>query len=129
MSEALGPEFVLCSEEPMQEHPMPDDIAAPEPVRLTVADATFEEIVRRLGAPGTRVVVEDGGVPVAAVISPADLARFSHYEAERARRLVVIDEARAAFDDVPPDELEAEVANALAEARAERRRASTAPGS
>lgn len=103
---------------------MPEHTLEIHTISLASAPARWEQIVRQLVGGGARVVVEDGGVPVAAIISPADLARFSQYEAERARRLAVIDEARAAFADVPPDEVEAEIARALTEVRAEQRRQS-----
>jgi AbrB family looped-hinge helix DNA binding protein len=41
----------------------------------------------------------------------------------------VLDEMREAFKDVPPDEIEREVAKAVAEVRAERRGAVQSPGS
>jgi hypothetical protein len=40
---------------------------------------------------------------------------------------VVIDELRAAFKDVPPEEIEREVARSIAEERARRRRATPRP--
>jgi hypothetical protein len=42
-------------------------------------------------------------------------------EAERAERFKVLDEIRAAFKDVPADEIEREVAKAVAEVREEKR--------
>jgi prevent-host-death family protein len=68
-----------------------------------------------------RVIVEKSGIPVAAIISAQDLARFTRMEAERAERFKVIDRTRAAFADVPDEELEREVVQAVAEARAELR--------
>lgn len=69
----------------------------------------------------TRLLVEKSGVPVAAIVSPDDLWRLVQLDAERGERFKVIDEWRAAFRDVPPDEIEREAARTLAEARAERR--------
>jgi hypothetical protein len=56
---------------------------------------------------------------VAAIISARDLERFNRWEAQRGRDFAVIDEAREAFKDVPPEEIEREVAKAIAEVRAE----------
>ncbi len=71
----------------------------------------------------TRVVLEKAGIPVAALVSPEDLERLRRYDAQRDEDFQVIDRMRAAFADVPDEELERAVAAALAEARAARRAA------
>lgn len=68
-----------------------------------------------------RIIIEKSGIPVAALISIADLQRLDRYDADRAADFAVLEEIGAAFKDVPPDELEREVAKALAEAREEMR--------
>jgi antitoxin (DNA-binding transcriptional repressor) of toxin-antitoxin stability system len=69
----------------------------------------------------TRVVVEKSGIPVAAFISMDDLRRFVQLELERAERFAVIDRAREAFQDVPPDEIERETDRIIARDRAAER--------
>ncbi len=69
----------------------------------------------------TRVVLEKAGIPVAALVSPQDLERLRRYDAEREADFAVLDRIGAAFADVPDEELEREVANAVAQARAELR--------
>ncbi len=66
----------------------------------------------------TRLLVEKSGIPVAAIISAQDLERFLRYEAERAERLKVIDRMRNAFKDIPGEDLEVQINQAVAEARA-----------
>jgi prevent-host-death family protein len=78
---------------------------------------TLNQVARRQ----TRVLVEKAGIPVAAIVSADDLERLRRYDAERAADFAVIDRLRAAFQDVPDEELEREVTKAVAEARAERR--------
>ncbi len=68
-----------------------------------------------------RVVLEKAGIPVAALVSTEDLERLKRCDAERAADFAVLDRIGAAFADVPADELEREVAKALAEVRAEMR--------
>lgn len=68
-----------------------------------------------------RVLVEDDGGPVAAIISATDFEKLIQFEAERERDFAVVGEMNAAFADVPFDEIEAEAAKALAEVRAEMR--------
>ncbi|HYN89313.1 MAG TPA: type II toxin-antitoxin system prevent-host-death family antitoxin [Ardenticatenaceae bacterium] len=69
----------------------------------------------------TRVVVEKSGIPVAAIISADDLARFQHLEEQRQRDFQALEASWEAFDDVPPEELEREVARAIAAVRQENR--------
>lgn len=67
-----------------------------------------------------RVLVEKSGIPVAGIVSAEDLNRLDRLDRERAERFQVIDEMRAAFQDVPLAEIEREAARSLAEVRAER---------
>jgi prevent-host-death family protein len=68
-----------------------------------------------------RVIVEKNGTPVAAIITADDLRRLTWMEADRRERFKGLDRLREAFKDVPPDEIEAEVAQALADVRQENR--------
>lgn len=78
----------------------------------------------------SRVLVQKGGIPVAAIISVDDLKRFQRVERERAARFKVIAEGWEAFRNVDLGDVDAEVAKAVAEARADLRveRESAAPG-
>lgn len=69
---------------------------------------------------GKRILIDRAGVPVAALISAEDLRRFEQLERERERRFETLDRSWAAFEGVPFDEIESEVAKAVAEVRAER---------
>lgn len=66
-----------------------------------------------------RVIVERSGSPIAALVSADDFLRWSQWDEQRRARLEVIDRMRAAFADVPTEEIEQEVEKALAEVRAE----------
>ena len=81
----------------------------------------FSQLLNRVSRRETRVVVEKSGVPVAAIISAQDLEELARFEAQREKDFAIIDEIRAAFKDVPDEELEREVARAVAEARAKLR--------
>lgn len=93
-----------------------------EPVTQTIEASEvrqrWSDLLDNVDREETRVIVERSGVPVAAIISAGDLERFKHLEAERAERFRVIDEMRAAFKDVPPEQIESEVAEVIAEVRA-----------
>ncbi len=91
-------------------------------LKASEARQHFSQILNRVFRGETRVVVEKSGIPVAAIISAADLRRFTQWEAERARRFKALDEIRKAFRDVPDEELEREVERAITTAREELRR-------
>jgi prevent-host-death family protein len=105
-----------------------------EPITRTMkaseARQNFSQLLNQVFRGETRVVVEKSGIPVAAIISAQDLEEFRRFEAEREKDFAIIDEIRAAFKDVPDEELEREVTRAVAEARAklreEARRGATA---
>jgi len=67
----------------------------------------------------SRVVVQKGGIPVAAIIAADDLKRFQRFEQERAERFKVIEEGWEAFRNIDLGNVDAEVAKAVAEARAD----------
>jgi prevent-host-death family protein len=98
---------------------------APEPQTQTTkaseARQQFSRLLNQVFRKQTRVIVEKSGIPVAALISTADLDRLTRFERERAERFQALDASRAAFRDVPDEELEQEVARAVAEARQELR--------
>ena len=78
-------------------------------------------IVTEVNRNGTRVLIERSGIPVAAIISAADLDRFVRYEQARAERFKVIEEIREAFKDVPDEEIEWETDRIVARIRTENR--------
>ncbi len=70
----------------------------------------------------TRVVVEKSGIPVAAVISAADLERLTKLEEQRERNFAILDEIGEKFKNVPTQELEQEVNIALTQVRTKNRK-------
>jgi len=90
-----------------------------ETIKASEARAQWSQILNSVFRRERRVIVEKSGIPVAAIISAEDLERLRRIEEERERDFAVIDETRAAFKDVPYEELEREVNRAVAEVRAE----------
>lgn len=90
-------------------------------MQATEGGPAFSDLVRRVSRGEARVIVEQDGVPVAAVVSAAELERFETYERQRAERFAILDTIGAAFADVSAEEIERETAKALAEVRAEMR--------
>ena len=69
----------------------------------------------------TRVLVEKAGIPVAALVSTEDLRQLTRLDAQRAERRRVVEAMREAFRGVPPEEIERETVQAVAEVKAEMR--------
>lgn len=89
----------------------------------------LSDLVGRVSNGESRVVVERDGKPLAAIISAKEMEGFERYRASRRRRFEVLDGMREPFKDVLPDEIEREVAKAVAEVRAANRtRADSAAG-
>ncbi len=68
---------------------------------------------------GVRVLVEYAGEPAIALISAHDQERLLRLEQQRKEEFRAFERISDAFKDVPVDELEREVARAIAEVRAE----------
>jgi len=92
-----------------------------ETVRASEARQNWSKLLNKVHAGDVRVVVEKDGIPVAGIVSAADLERLSLLEAERERNFSVVDEIREAFKDVPDRELDQEIDKAVTAARQELR--------
>lgn len=90
---------------------------------MTATDARqhFASTINQVARQEAEIIVEKNGVPVAAIVSIEDYRRMKDQDARRAEQFRIFDEMRAAFADVPQDELEREAAKALAEVRDEMR--------
>lgn len=95
-------------------------MTGPEKQTLKASEARqrFAEIVSQAYKSGTRVVVEKNGIPVAAVVSPRDLAQLDRLDQERGAFLEMLRAVREPFEDVPYGELQAEIDRIVALARA-----------
>jgi prevent-host-death family protein len=90
-------------------------------MKISEVKQQLNHLVNRVYRRETRIMVEKSGIPVAGIVSAEDLRRLDRLDRERAERFKVLEEFGEAFKDVPAEELEREVARALAEVRAERR--------
>ena len=100
-------------------------------VKATEARDRLPQLLNSVYRGEGRVVVQRSGIPVAAIVSPQDLAALDRLDAQRAELADVLAEMRKAFKDVPQEEIEEETNKAVAEVRAqmraERERAAKAP--
>lgn len=90
-------------------------------VNVTVAREHWSQIIGAVFRHQQRVVLAKAGIPAAALVPIADLARLRRYDAERAADMALVNRIGDAFADIPDAELEREVALAVEEARAELR--------
>lgn len=74
----------------------------------------LSELVGRVHYGGDTVILESSGKPMAAVVP---LEMFNRMMAEREARFAIIDEIRAKMPDVPEEEAEADIAEAIAAVR------------
>lgn len=97
----------------------------PKPVTQTMSTSAarqqFSGVIGRVFRGEERIIVERGGVPVAAIVSARDLERVEAYERRREADFAVLDRIGEAFADVPAEEIEREAAKAITEVRAEMR--------
>ena len=91
-------------------------------VKASEAREHFSQLINKVFRREARVIVEKSGIPVVAIVSAEDLRLLSELEAERDRRFELLDEIGEAFKGVPAEEIEREVAKAIAEARQKSRR-------
>ena len=88
-------------------------------VDIADAKSQLSPLANEVSRQRLRVVVAESGAPLAALVSLDDLERLVKIDAEREVRFAVVDRMREAFADVSTEEIEREVAKALAEVRAE----------
>jgi prevent-host-death family protein len=100
---------------------MADLERATRTVNSAQAQQCFDDLVDEVNKKPTRVVVERDGKVVAALISAADLEYLEHMDRQRAEHFKVIQEIWARNADKDPEEVERDIAEAIAEMRAEER--------
>jgi prevent-host-death family protein len=100
-------------------------------IKATEARDRLPQLLNSVHRGEGRVVIERSGIPVAAIVSPEDLAALDRMDQQRAELAGVLSEMREAFKDVPQEEIKEETNKAVAEVRAqmraERERAAHSP--
>lgn len=99
--------------------PMTQTIAASE------ARQHFSQLINQVFRREKRIVIEKSGVPVAALVSADDLEQLRRLEERQREEFTVLDRIRESLRDVPTEEIEREVARAVSEVRAQKRRQGT----
>ena len=86
-------------------------------IEASEARQQWSELLSKVFRGETRLIVEKSGIPVAAIISAEDLGRLTKLEDTRRQRFKALDETWVAFKDVPPEDIEREVARAIEQVR------------
>jgi prevent-host-death family protein len=92
-----------------------------ETVKASEARQHFSELVNRVHETGSRVMIEKNGAAVAGLVSRRDMLRLAQIDADRASERAALDRLRSGFDDISEEEMEREIANAIAKVRREAR--------
>jgi prevent-host-death family protein len=100
---------------------MTDLERATHTVDTAQAQRCFDDLVDEVNHKRTRVVVERDGKIVAALISAADLERLDALDRRAAEGWRTIEEIWARNADIDPEEAERDIAEVIAEVRAEAR--------
>ena len=97
---------------------------ASDTLTMTIAELEkrLPDLVGEIARQDVRVVVEDGGIPVVAIVSISDLRRLTHLDESDREAREVVEAMRAAFADVPAEEIERQTERIMAEIREEDRR-------
>ncbi len=95
--------------------------AAVEVQSLDDLDVNLHKTTEHVSQSDARVIVLNNGIPVAVLISVADLEELRRLETDRNLDFSVIDEIRNTFKDILAEEIEEEAARTIQEARAELR--------
>jgi prevent-host-death family protein len=88
-------------------------------IEISEVKSRLSPLMNEVSRNEVRIIVEEAGAPIAALVSLADLERLARFEKQREQRFAVVDRMRAAFADVPTEEIEREAARAVAKVRAE----------
>lgn len=86
-------------------------------MKIAEVRGQLDSLVNRVFRKETRVLVEEAGIPVAALVSAEDLRRWDRLDKDRAERFKAIAALREDFKDVPPEEIDREADRAVAALR------------
>ncbi len=100
---------------------MPDQPPITETMKISDVKQQLNRQVNRVYRNEARIIVEKSGIPVAGIVSVADLRRLDQLDQEREERFKALKEFAAGFKDESPEDIERETAKAVAEVRAEMR--------
>ncbi len=102
---------------------MRTQMPATETMKISDVKSRLNSLVNDIYRQEKRVVVEKSGIPVAAIIPIADLRRLNRLDERDREAREIVDSMRAAFADVPDDEIEMQTERIMNQIREENRAA------
>lgn len=87
-------------------------------MKITDVKRQLSRLTNDVARQQMRVLIEKDGIPVAALVSAADLEWLAQHDRNMAELSALIERARESFKDVPPEEIEAETDRIIARNRA-----------
>lgn len=96
-----------------------------ETMSVSEARQRFSHALNRVREDDVRIVVEKSGIPVAAVVPISVFEGDQENERRREEALAAFKSAQSGFIDVPEEEIEREIAQAIEEVKQEQRLART----
>ncbi len=101
-----------------------------ETISVAEARENFSDVVTRPLRGEGRVIVEQAGTPIGAIVSMDDVRRLEQLDREWDEFEDVLRRTQSGFEGIPPDEIEQEIDRAIAEVEADYRAGRDAePGS
>jgi prevent-host-death family protein len=88
-----------------------------ETMKISEVKQQLNSLVNRVYRKETRVLVEKSGIPVAGIVSVQDLLRLEQLDRQWDENTRAMERFSAAFEDVPVEEAEAEIARIIADIR------------
>ena len=86
-------------------------------MKISEVKSALSSLVNEVYRGETRVLVEKSGIPAAALVSADDLRRLEQFDREWEEGTKALERFSQAFADVPVEELEARIAEIIAEGR------------
>lgn len=96
-----------------------------ETMSVSEARQRFSDTLNRVREEDVRIIVEKSGIPVAAVVPISVFEGDEQRERQRQEALDALKSAQSGFVDAPEEEIERELAKAIAEVKQERKLART----
>lgn len=95
----------------------------PEPetrtMKISEVKSILSSLVNAVYRKETRVLIEKAGIPVAALVSIADLERLDAMDRDRRAQFAAIERMAEAFKDIPPEQIERDVVAIVRQIRLE----------
>jgi prevent-host-death family protein len=92
-----------------------------ETMSVSESRKQYSEILNRVYRDQEQVIIEKNGIPVAAIVPISTVRDAESFASRRTDLQAAFEATRAEFRDIPPDEIEAEIAKAISEVEERRR--------